>query len=107
MAEGQIKVKLPNHMTLEELVASGKTLVQAKQIMSERVFGKDFKSDKDGNPIEQGIGSEANPFKATHLAALEKAVQMRVAHSGANPQMIAEIVAATLAALDQRKNMEL
>ena len=107
MAENQIEVKLPNHMTLEELVASGKSLEQAKQIMHERVFGKDFKRDANGEPIEQGIGSEANPFKATHLAALEKAVQMRVAHSGANPQMIAEIVAATLAALDQRKNADL
>ena len=107
MAEGQVEVKLPNHMTLEELVASGKTLAQAKQIMSERVFGKDFKTDEDGNPIEQGIGSEANPFKATHEAALKKAQEAANKVGGATPEVIASIVAAVMQAMEAKQTKDL
>ena len=107
MAENQVEVKLPNHMTVEELIASGKTPEQAKHIMAERVFGKDFKLDKDGVPIEQGIGSDANPFKSTHLAALAKAKAMKLTEGGAAPETIAAIVAAVMEAMETRQAKDL
>ena len=67
----QITVKFPNPATEAELIGAGRTPEEAKRIMNGRVFGVDFKVDENGNPIEQGIGSDANPLKSTHLKALE------------------------------------
>jgi hypothetical protein len=103
MADEKTEVKLPNHMTAEELIASGKSPEQAKKIMSDRVFGVDHKVDEAGKPIEQGIGSAANPFKSTHEAALKKAQEANARLGlGASPEVIASIVAAVMSAMEAK-----
>lgn len=64
--------KLPNAMTVDELISEGKSPDQARKIMHERVFGVDYPVDDKGNPIERGLGG---PLQQTgpHLQALKVA----------------------------------
>jgi hypothetical protein len=49
----------------------GLSEAQAKQRCAEDVFGVGFKTDSRGRPIEQGLGSAANPTDQ-HFRAMEK-----------------------------------
>ncbi len=62
---------MPIGMTVAELVAQGMSHEQAEHEMRKRVFGADYRTDKNGRPIEQGHGSLAQPTEP-HFAALEK-----------------------------------
>ena len=93
----QVTAKLPNAMTLQELVDGGMSLEDAKHEMNKRVFGHNYRLDAEGNPIEQGFGSEANPQKGPHLAALKLEESRKMAAGGnANADVIAKAVAAGL-----------
>lgn len=95
MSEQPLTVKLPNPMTIQELVDGGKSVAEANEIMHQRVFGHDFKRDEDGKPIEMGIGSPGNPYKASHLAALARSEERKAKSAGG---MNAELIAAAVAA---------
>lgn len=93
-------VKLPNALTVAELMGEGKSLEQAQHIMRERVFGVNYSKDKEGQPVENGLGSALQPTKQ-HLDALKIALE-REAHgvpaSGLNQKdLIAAVVAAVQA----------
>ena len=62
-------IKLPNPLTLDELISEGKTHEQAQHIMRERVFGVNYARDEKGNPVENGLGSSLQPT-AQHKEAL-------------------------------------
>lgn len=87
--------KLPNAMTMNELLSEGKTVAQAEQIMHERVFGVGFKKDEHGKPVEQGFGSEANPTPQ-HMIALKLAEDRKMTKNGGGAT--ADIIAAAVAA---------
>jgi hypothetical protein len=90
-----VTVKLPNALTIDELMNEGKTLEQANAIMHERVFGKGFARGEDGRVIEQGIGG---PLQQTpnHLRAKEEAElrKLKADGGGATSAVIAAAVAA-------------
>ena len=86
--------KLPNAMTVAELVNSGVTHEQASLIMHKRVFGENVQFDKTGKPIEIGIGSEANPFKGTHNSALAMHLQKQATVNPNNADIIKAAVEA-------------
>ena len=44
---------------------------EARKIARDDVFGENHKTDKDGNPIEHGLGSPSNMTKS-HIAAFVK-----------------------------------
>jgi hypothetical protein len=90
----QLTVKLPNAMTKSELLQNGHTPEAADRIMHERVFGAGHKHGPDGKPVEQGIGSEANPFKATHLEALKKEQERKANLNPNNAELIKQAVEA-------------
>ena len=56
----------------------------------DNVFGFDHKKDRQGNPIEQGIGSKGHETK-NHFAALKKAEQMGLEPAGAYDRAVGEI----------------
>lgn len=58
-------------MSIEEMVANGISEREAKLEMARRVFGDEVQFDRHGKPIEQGIGSAANPSE-NHFIALAK-----------------------------------
>ena len=89
----QVTVKLPNALTRAELIAEGKTPEAADRIMRERVFGAGHKTDPDGKPIEQGMGSPANETHQ-HKEALRIANERKAM---ANPNS-ADVIAAAVAA---------
>jgi hypothetical protein len=49
----------------------GLSEAEAEKRVREDVFGVGFKTDRDGNPIEQGRGSAANPSEHS-FQALER-----------------------------------
>lgn len=59
--------------TLDHLPAEIKkrVLKEARDITNRNVFGEGHKKDRKGNPIEQGLGSHANPT-AQSIAAYKK-----------------------------------
>ena len=63
---------MPIAMTVAELMAQqGMSRQDAEHEMKKRVFGEHYRTDRQGKPIEDGIGSIAQPSES-HLAALEK-----------------------------------
>jgi hypothetical protein len=65
-------------MAYEKAARAGKTDAEACALAEEaerkNVYGFDYKTDKNGVPQQQGIGSEQNP-SINHFAALRKAEQ--------------------------------
>jgi hypothetical protein len=63
-------------LAYERAARAGKSDAEAKQLAEEaerrNVFGFDYKTDKNGQPTQQGIGSENN-LSINHFAALKKA----------------------------------
>jgi len=49
-------------------------VLEAIEAERRNVYGYDYKTDKNGQPIQQGLGSEKNP-SINHYAALKKAEQ--------------------------------
>lgn len=93
-----VTVKLPNALTVSEMVAKGMTPEAAKHKMNEYVFGVGYKKDDNGKPIENGLGSPLNPT-SQHLEALRIATERKAQHSGGlNMESIAAIVAMALKA---------
>lgn len=99
----QFTAKLPNALTLDELVNDGKTPEQAREILAKRVFGENHKIDAQGRPIEQGHGSPAHEAKmkakgaisTPHQQALARENERKLMAGGnANATVIAEAVAA-------------
>lgn len=89
-----VTVKLPNYLTHEDLIASGRTPEQAEHIMNERVFGVGYERHPEtGKPIERGFGSEKQQTQQ-HLNALAKAAEQA---ARTNPNS-AEVIAAAVAA---------
>lgn len=91
-------VKLPNPLTLEELIGEGKTPEQAQHIMRERVFGVNYSKDAKGDPIENGLGSALQPTKQ-HLDALKIAKKREAEGSGGAPLDANTLAAAVVAAV--------
>ena len=89
----QITIKLPNPMTMGELMAKGMSPEAAQHKMNEFVFGVGYSKDENGKPVEQGLGSKLQPT-AQHLEALRVANERKVAQGGVNPDLIAAIAAA-------------
>jgi hypothetical protein len=58
-------------MTATEFVAAGLNIEQANHEMRKRVFGHDYKTDRNGKPIETGIGAPGNESEH-HFAAILK-----------------------------------
>jgi hypothetical protein len=59
--------------TPEEIATMTAAEIADRKAAAERnVFGHDFKRDKNGRPIEQGIGGPMQPNDVNHLAALAK-----------------------------------
>ena len=58
-------------MTIAELLAQGMSLQEAEHEMRNRVFGAGYRTDRNGKPIERGIGAPGNETEQ-HFAALEK-----------------------------------
>lgn len=60
---------------MEAEIAAGKlpknAMEEYRQQEAEAVFGKGFKRDKKGNPIEQGVGSEGHE-STNHFNAIRK-----------------------------------
>lgn len=96
IVDGANSYKIPNPMTVEELMAEGKTLEQAKHIMAEKVFGVNYSKDKDGNPVENGKGSALQPTQQ-HLDAI-KVNEIRNQMAGKASSEQAEIIAKAVAA---------
>lgn len=88
-----VTVKLPNALTIAELIGEGKTPEVANRIMRERVFGAGFKVNDAGQPVEQGLGSPGHETPQ-HKEALRLSLE-RKAH--ANPNN-ADVIAAAVAA---------
>lgn len=93
MSEEQTTVKLPNALTLGELMGEGKTTSEAKRIMADRVFGVGHSHDEEGKPVEQGLGSPANPTPQ-HKEALRLATERKAFSQPNNAEVIAAAVAA-------------
>jgi len=99
-----VTTKLPNALTLEELVGEGKTVEQAHAILADRVFGVNHGKDAEGKPIERGHGSPEREaafaakhpgVKSNHVKALELAEQRKAQTSGVAQ---ADVIAAAVAA---------
>lgn len=90
----QTTVKLPNAMSKGELMNEGKSEKEADQIMHDRVFGARHARDKEGKVVETGIGSDANPLKSTHLAALARETERKAMANPNSADVIAKAVAA-------------
>ena len=58
-------------MTIAELVGEGMSLERGRKRDARACFRLGYQTDKNGKPIERGIGSESNPSEQ-HFAALEK-----------------------------------
>jgi hypothetical protein len=74
-------------------------LAKYRQRQKELVYGEDFKSDANGNPIEQGVGS-SHRQTSQHLEALERerrrgSLNTRIleAASSADPNITARMLA--------------
>lgn len=93
MSEDQVTVKLPNSLTLDELVGGGMSLEAARRVLRDRVFGVGHKVDEDGKPLEQGLGSPANPTPQ-HIEALRLATEKKAQTSPNSADVIAAAVAA-------------
>lgn len=52
-------------------------LKEAREIAFKDVFGADHKKDKQGNPIEQGLGSFDNPTKQSIDAYIKEQIERR------------------------------
>jgi hypothetical protein len=55
----------------EQNIRQGKTPEQAAQAELEAVYGAGFKRDRNGKPVEKGIGSAGNPSEQ-HFTAIER-----------------------------------
>jgi hypothetical protein len=55
----------------EQSIRKGLTPEQAAQAELEAVYGAGFKRDRNGRPLERGIGSSANPSEQ-HFTAIER-----------------------------------
>lgn len=99
---GELEAKLPNPMTIAELIQAGKTPEEARHVMNQRVFGVDYRMDAEGNPIEQGYGSPYHlkqfPERSgSHNAALALEAQ-RKKLEGRNDPIGADVIAAAVSA---------
>jgi len=56
---------------IEYYLEKGLSKSEARQRVADDVFGVGFKTDSQGRPIEQGIGSAAQPTEQ-HLKAIER-----------------------------------
>lgn len=93
-----VTVKLPNALTVAEMIGKGMTPEAAKHRMNELVFGVGYKTDDKGKPLEHGLGSAVQPT-SQHLEALRIATERKAQHSGGlNMESIAAIVAMALKA---------
>jgi hypothetical protein len=76
----------------------GKSAAEAKAAAEEaerkNVYGFDYKKDRNGEPIQQGIGSRQNP-SINHIAAMRKSESMGLLPPGSTEREIAEIRKAT------------
>jgi hypothetical protein len=52
-------------------------LREARDLTDKNVFGADHKRDRKGNPIEQGLGSHANPTQQSIEAYVKDQTQRR------------------------------
>lgn len=91
--EQQVTIKLPNSMSVSELVNSGLTMEQAIDEMHKRVFGANYQKGPDGKPIEIGRGSAANPTPE-HKEALQLETDRKAAADPNSADIIAKAVEA-------------
>jgi hypothetical protein len=61
-----------------------------KAAVARHVFGDDYKTDKHGHPIEQGIGSKGNET-ANHFQAIKKNEERGLELPGTYERMVAEL----------------
>lgn len=90
--------KLPNAMTLDELVSEGRSKEDAHQIMHERVFGVGFQRDRDGNPIEKGKGSALQPTPQHHEQLKLSEMRRKMTDPAANAEFTAGLIKEAIAA---------
>jgi hypothetical protein len=81
-------------LAYEKAARAGKTDAEARALAEEaerkNVFGFNYATDKDGQPIQQGIGSKSNP-SINHYAALRKAEQQGREPPGAYEKAVKEL----------------
>jgi hypothetical protein len=68
----------------------GASEAEAAEIEARYVFGSDYKRDRNGKPIEQGVGSAANP-SLNHFMALKKAEMAGVEAVGSYDRAVAAL----------------
>lgn len=65
-------------------------LMRYREAVAKNVFGHDAQRDRDGNWIEQGLGSKGHET-ANHFAALKKAEAMGIELPGTYDKALADI----------------
>jgi hypothetical protein len=75
---------------VSQALDKGLTKVEAAELERKNVYGHDYRTDRQGRPIQQGIGSESNP-SGNHFAALRKAEQQGLEPPGTYKRMVAEL----------------
>ena len=91
---GELSAKLPNALTYSDMVANGTPVHEIHEIMHRRVFGDNYKRDNEGRPVEQGMGSAANPTPQ-HVEALQRAKERQL---GGGQSLDSDVIAKAVAA---------